>query len=196
MLNAKITIGGAGFPPGSPRWKQQLTATLAPHLLGCLHPLGLRPNGTSVGSGTRLGSLQSWLHRHEAGWRPDIARREEAREREQPIAAVEHEYRCAEYEYEYDGVRWEKISCDAIVSVFDRDSFPTISPTSTTLAVRIRIGPLLTQGLRIMIRKNPRNPLGLSRFVKRCLRLAFLFKWAILGSNQRPQRCQRCALTN
>ena len=26
-----------------------------------------------------------------------------AREREQPIAAVEYEYRCAEYEYEYDG---------------------------------------------------------------------------------------------
>ena len=28
-----------------------------------------------------------------------------AREREQPIAAVEYEYRCAEYEYEYDGKR-------------------------------------------------------------------------------------------
>ena len=28
-----------------------------------------------------------------------------AREREQPIAAVEYEYRCAEYEYEYDGER-------------------------------------------------------------------------------------------
>ena len=25
-----------------------------------------------------------------------------AREREQPIAAVEYEYRCAEYEYEYE----------------------------------------------------------------------------------------------
>ena len=49
-----------------------------------------------------MGSLQSWLHRHEAGWRPDIARREEAREREQPIAASEYEYRCAEYEYEYE----------------------------------------------------------------------------------------------
>ena len=52
-----------------------------------------------------MGSLQSWLHRHEAGWRPDIARREEARgarKREQPIAAVEYEYRCAEYEYEYE----------------------------------------------------------------------------------------------
>ena len=55
-----------------------------------------------------MGSLQSWLHRHEAGWRPDIARREEARgarKPEQPIAAVEYEYRCAEYEYEYDGER-------------------------------------------------------------------------------------------
>ena len=55
-----------------------------------------------------MGSLQSWLHRHEAGWRPDIARREEARgarKRDQPIAAVEYEYRCAEYEYEYDGER-------------------------------------------------------------------------------------------
>ena len=51
-----------------------------------------------------MGSLQSWLHRHEAGWRPDIARREEARgarKPEQPVAAVEYEYRCAEYEYEY-----------------------------------------------------------------------------------------------
>jgi len=48
-----------------------------------------------------LGSLQSWLHRHEAGWRPDIARREEARgarKPEQPRAAVEHEQ-------EYDGER-------------------------------------------------------------------------------------------
>ena len=27
MLSAKITIGGPRFPPGSPRWKQQLTAT-------------------------------------------------------------------------------------------------------------------------------------------------------------------------
>ena len=46
------------------------------------------------------------LFRDSPGWRPDIARREEARgarKPEQPIAAVEYEYRCAEYEYEYDG---------------------------------------------------------------------------------------------
>ena len=48
------------------------------------------------------------LFRDSPRWRPDIARREEARgarEPEQPIAAVEYEYRCAEYEYEYDGER-------------------------------------------------------------------------------------------
>ena len=52
-----------------------------------------------------MGSIQSWLHRHEAGWRPDIARREEgrgARKPEQPRAAVEHEHRSAEHEQEYD----------------------------------------------------------------------------------------------
>ncbi len=55
-----------------------------------------------------LGSIQSWLHRHEARWRPDIAWREEARgarEPEQPVAAVEHEHRSAEHEQEYDGER-------------------------------------------------------------------------------------------
>ena len=51
MLSAKITIGGPRFPPGLPRWKQQLTATLAPHLLGCLYSLGLRPNEQAWGVG-------------------------------------------------------------------------------------------------------------------------------------------------
>jgi len=27
MFSARITIGGTGFPPGLPRWKQQLIAT-------------------------------------------------------------------------------------------------------------------------------------------------------------------------
>ena len=42
------------------------------------------------------------LFRDSPRWRPDIAMREEARGERKPKTAVEYEYRCAEYEYEYD----------------------------------------------------------------------------------------------
>jgi len=69
MFSARITIGGAGFPPGLPRWKQQLTATLAPQLLGSLDPLGLRPNEQvwGVGHGWAAFSLGSTGTRQGGG---------------------------------------------------------------------------------------------------------------------------------
>ena len=108
MLSAKITIGGPRFPPGLPRWKQQLTATLAPHLLGCLYSLGLRPNEQAWGVG------HGWVafSRGSTGTRPVGGRTlrggkkgEERESRKQPRAAVEHEHRSAEHEQEYDGER-------------------------------------------------------------------------------------------
>ncbi len=52
------------FPPGSPRWEQQLTATSRRSALQSLR-LGLRPK-RDEGRG-RSGSRQSRLHRHNAG---------------------------------------------------------------------------------------------------------------------------------
>ena len=100
--------------------------------------VGALPQRTRVGSGTRLGSLQSWLHRHEAGWRPDIARREEARgvrKPEQPIAAVEYEYRCAEYEYEYDG-GGNPLRCLAVIRTQSASADGTRTRTRCSLLFR------------------------------------------------------------
>jgi hypothetical protein len=56
-----------------------------------------------------LVSIQSGLHRHEAGWRRDKAIEGRGEKGEDAgtagRTADEYEYRCAEYEYEYDGKR-------------------------------------------------------------------------------------------
>ena len=88
------------------------------------------------------------LFRDSPGWRPDIARREEARgarKPEQPIAAVEYEYRCAEYEYEYDG-GGNPLRCLAVIRTQSASADGTrtrtrcSSDTPMMLSAKITIG--------------------------------------------------------
>jgi hypothetical protein len=85
------------LPLGLSQWGYQLTATTRPSPQFLDFLVGAKPQRIMWGC---VGSRQSGRPPAHGRWWPNIAIIEDMRKQEQPVTAVEYEYRCAEYEHE------------------------------------------------------------------------------------------------